>query len=336
LGRAQSFVLQAVAEDLAELGDTRCLELLDDAEVSVERQNRIRLKTRRLLADREEAKDVCIYYCCDRNYLMPSLVSMISLAMTNVRLSRRAAFRLVVDDDAIVEATTAAETLSRRLGLQIGVFPASHLLEDLSVLRIGYGLFTGGQALALAAYYRIFYAKYLLDQGEFDQALYVDADTIVRHGLDDLFEEEMTLPLMARHEVDRPEVRYASKVHELKSPYFNSGVLRLNLRHEAIGRAIDIAIESATNPDVELIFQDQCALNRGFDELNAELPERFNYFIPPSTSGDGIPATDAVIVHFLDRPKPWDSLYRRRAREWFDWFDIVEGLCEPLPDKAVQ
>jgi lipopolysaccharide biosynthesis glycosyltransferase len=336
LGRAQAFVFQAVAEDLAELGDTRCLEILDNEPVSPERENRIQLKTRRFVNARNIPKDVCIYYCCDRNYLMPSLVSMTSLALTNVRLSRRAAFRLVVDDDAILEATTAAEALSQRLGLQIDVFPASSLLEDSSVLRTSYGVFTGGQALAMAAYYRIFYARHLVQQGEFDQALYVDADTIVRHGLDELFEVEMTTPLMARHEIDRPEVRYASKLHDLKSPYFNSGVLRLNLRHEAIGPALDLAIESATNPETELVFQDQCALNRGFDQLNCELPERFNYFIPPTTSGDGIPATDAVIVHFLDRPKPWDSLYRRRAREWFDWYDIVEGLGQPLGQSAPQ
>jgi lipopolysaccharide biosynthesis glycosyltransferase len=121
-------------------------------------------------------------------------------------------------------------------------------------------------------------------------------------------------------------VRHATEVHQLKGRYFNSGVLRFDLTDPELPGLLDKAIAAAIDPEVTLIFQDQCALNIAFDTKMAELPERFNYFNPPSVSGDGISATDAVIVHFLDRPKPWDSLYRRRAREWFEWYDLVQTL----------
>jgi lipopolysaccharide biosynthesis glycosyltransferase len=322
--------IHAVAEDLAEQGDTTVLTRIEGVELPFERRHRIELKLRGRAGPAPVEKDLCIYYCADQNYLMPALVSLTALAMSNVSITRRAVFHLVVDADVVPFAREAGGAIAQRLGLSLEVTDASTIVSSADRLRTSYGLFTGGQQLSLAAYYRIFFARWLVDQQRYAQALYIDADTIVRSGLDELFATENGVPLLARHETDRPEVRHATAVHQLKGAYFNSGVLRFDLAHPALPELLDKAIAAAIDPNVNLIFQDQCALNIAFDLNMAPLPDRFNYFNPPNVSGDGISASDAVIVHFLDRPKPWDSLYRRRAREWFEWYDLVETLRQGM------
>ncbi len=331
LKRAQQDAVFAVMEDLAEAGHHDILDRAGGIDIPYEREHRIRLKLRATSAREETAKDLCVYYCADHNYLMPALVSLTALAMSNVSVTRRAVFYLIVDSDVVPLATEAGGAIARRLGLTLEIVDASTIVSSADRLRTSYGLFTGGQQLALAAYYRIFFARHLVERGSYAQALYVDADTIVRPGLEELFTMEHDAPIMARYETDRPEVRHATEVHQLKGRYFNSGVLHFNLAHPELPALLDRAIAAAIDPDATLIFQDQCALNIAFDLNMTELPPRFNYFNPPAVSGDGIAATDAVIVHFLDRPKPWDSLYRRRAREWFEWFDLVETLRQGYP-----
>lgn len=334
LKRQQLDALHAVMEDLAEQGQQDIVSRIGDLPLPYERQHRIELKLRVAagVAAGAVEKDLCIFYCADKNYLMPALVSLTALALSNVSITRRAVFNIVVDSDVVPLAQEATRALARRLGLAIEVTDAATIVSSADRLRTSYGIFTGGQQLALAAYYRIFFARHVVDQKRFAQALYIDADTIIRSGLDELFAIERKEPLLARYETDRPEVRHATQVHGLKGRYFNSGVLRFDLNHPDLPKLLDDAIAAAIDPDVQLIFQDQCALNIAFDTRMSELPERFNYFNPPSVSGDDISQTDAVIVHFLDRPKPWDSLYRRRAREWFEWYDLVQMLRQDLPE----
>lgn len=325
--------IHAVAEDLAEQGRD-VLARLDGIDLPFERRHRIALKLRTQAAPAPVEKDLCVYYCADEAYLTPALVSLTSLAMSNVGVARRAIFYLVVDADALERAEAASAALGQRLGLAIEVVDAATVVASTEGLRTGYGLFTGGQQLALAAYYRIFFARWLVEQKRFGQALYVDADTIVRSGLEELFAVEHHAPIMARRDDDRPEVRHATELHGLQGAYFNSGILRFALDHPELPALLDRAIAAATDPAVELIFQDQCALNIAFDTRVADLPDKFNAFTPPSVSGDGISVAEAVIVHFLDRPKPWDSLYRHPAREWFEWFDLVETLRQETTSGA--
>lgn len=326
LKRQQVDAVHAVAEDLAELGEADVLHRIGDVPIPPDRLHRITLKLRSRAPVVAPTKDLCIYYCADQNYLTPALVSMTALAMSNVGVARRADFRLVVDSDVVRLARAGGEAIAARLGIDLEVVDAATVVGSADRLRTAYGLFTGGQTLALAAYYRIFYARHLVDTGRYAQAFYVDADTLVRGGLDELFEIEMAEPVWARPETDRPEVRHATAVHGLTNAYFNSGVLRFDLGHPALSEALDRAIAAAIDPAVNLIFQDQCALNIGFNGIAGVLPDRFNYFNPPSVSGDTISAAEAVVVHFLDRPKPWDSLYRKKAREWFEWYDLIETL----------
>jgi lipopolysaccharide biosynthesis glycosyltransferase len=274
-----------------------------------------------------------MFFCIDASYLMPALVSLVSLATSNPLLAQSSVASFVVDGTIIDTARPWLRQIATSLGLTVELIAASQVVPSNAALRTGYGLMTGGRSLSTAAYYRIFYAKHLASMGRFREALYIDADTIVRPGLRDLFDIDMTQPLMARLDQDRAEVRRAVQLHGLSKGYFNSGVLRFDLRHKDLPRLLDRAIADANDPSVPLIYHDQCALNRAFDGRVDVLPARFNAMLRSDTSADGLAPSEAVIVHYLDRPKPWDSMYRPAANEWFDWLGRVVALghgLEPL------
>jgi lipopolysaccharide biosynthesis glycosyltransferase len=308
-------------EELVETGHEEYLAQVHHVNLPKERLTRILSKS----PVKTENPDRCIYYCADKNYLVPGLVSITSLAVNNATVARRAKFFLVMASEAVSDAVHAVRFLNKRLGLSIEVIDASTIVGDAASLRTKYGVVTGGQELSLAAYYRIFFARQIAASGEFGSCLYVDADTIIRGGLQELFDHDLTHPLMARPEVDRPEVRHAITLHGLKGAYFNSGILYMDMRNPLNLELLDRAIANALDPTIKLIFQDQCALNIAFDQCWAALPSKYNFYVPPNMCSLATAPSEAVVIHYLDRPKPWDSLYGGEAREWFSWYDFVKA-----------
>lgn len=326
---AQKATLEALTEELAELGDQRFVKGFDAGVVNVHRLSRIRTKARVSHSKlTENLGEICIYYCADRNYLIPAVISLVSLSVNNPDLARQVSFALVVEQADFPIANGIGKVLTDSLGINLLVESADKIVSGADKLRTGYGIFTGGQSLSLAAYYRIFYARYLTEQGKFKKALYIDSDTLVRSGLSALFRSDNVEALRARNEVIRPEVTHAKRVLGIKGAYFNSGVLCFDLAHPDMVNCLDKAIAGALDEQVKLIFQDQCALNLGFDGRVQALSENFNFFVTPKIQADSEIPAKAVILHYLDRPKPWDSLYRPEAAEWFRWYEFTSLLLD--------
>lgn len=327
--RAQEHTWEALVEDLAVEGDTDIMARLPALGLAEDRLLRIasRLGSPAIVA----GQDVnTVFFCTDATYLLPALISITSAGLSNVDLIRRTPFALLAEaGETLDRARAGAAAIGRRLGMSIQVLDAADVVTASGSLNANYGFFTGGQSLSLAAYYRIFLAQYLSREGRFAKALYIDSDTSVRAGLGEVFALPSAQPLMARPEIDRFEVRNAVRALNLKGTYFNSGVLRFDYRHPEIGERLAAAVNAATDPGIVRLFQDQCALNKGFEQKHDALPEPFNHFHAPKLSqNDKDDRRDAVIVHYIDRPKPWDSLYRRDAREWFGWHDLVRAMTD--------
>jgi len=281
------------------------------------------VRARRSSAASTSDRDLCIFLCADRGYLEPALVSLASLASSNAGLLMRADVHLVAAPDISAEARATGAALAGALRFELTVVDGG----TLSAGRAAYGMFTGGEALAGAAYWRIGHARFLAAAARYRTAIYLDADTLVRAGLAALADLATDAPLLARPEPDRGAVRRAARLHGLRGRYFNSGVLRFALDHPETLPALDRALSAATDPAVPLLFHDQCALNIGFDGLAGELPPPFNHYVRPDRRDDGS-TQDAVVVHYLDRPKPWDPLYPEPAREWYGWVELVHRLAE--------
>jgi lipopolysaccharide biosynthesis glycosyltransferase len=318
-------VRRTLLEDLADTGIE--IEGLDGADrLLQERADRIRLKAPQPVVRLPTAPRIAILYCTDAGFLRPTLVSLVSLCLSNPLLVRNTRITLAADAAVFETASRLAGILGPSLGAAVDVVNAAHLVPDPSQLRADYGFFTGGATLSLAAYYRIFLARHLLARNVYQQALYLDADTLIRPGLAELLECPRQNPLMARPEVDRPEVRRAVAEHGLRGWYFNSGVLRFDFQHPEIGRALDKSLQCALDPGRRLLFQDQCALNLGFEEQVDPLPERFNHFLPPAQALESAAFRDAVVLHFVDQPKPWDNYYPTPATAWFEALQVVQNL----------
>lgn len=271
-----------------------------------------------------------VFFCADKAYVLPALVSLGSLLEHNHGF-RDASFYLVIDDELIESVQPSIDRLAAHHGVRIVAQPTSALIPDKSRLAATYGLFTGGHQLAAAAYYRIYMARRLAETGEFDQLLYVDSDTVITHGFDGILKTPAnpgTL-LLARLEVNRPEVRQAIAQHGLpEGRYFNSGVLWFPQVNATLVQHLLKAEQAAEERGSELLFQDQCALNIGFAGAFEPLPERFNYFAGPHDEHKlaATPVSEVCMLHVLDRPKPWDSAYPHDSEIQRRWLHAVSGL----------
>lgn len=277
-----------------------------------------------------------VYYCADASYLWPALVSLHSLLSRNPGLCQ-ADVHLLVADECLPLAARCAEQLQDHHGVALRMWAASQVVSDAQALKTDYGMFTGGHQLAVAAYYRIFLARALAQMGEYQQMAYIDADTLVESGFEDMF--DLPVPagtlIAARMEVSSPEVRKAAAVHGMSpDSYFNSGILLFPDCGPALLQRLDHAIAIARTESERLIYQDQCALNLAFQGASAALPERFNFFAGPRDDVKlrATPLGEVALLHALDRPKPWEAGYPEERLVQRRWLDMARALHRLLGD----
>jgi lipopolysaccharide biosynthesis glycosyltransferase len=178
--------------------------------------------------------------------------------------------------------------------------------------------------LSRAAFLRIYAAKYLYQTGLFDRACYIDSDIICQKDLAAFISQPFgDALLLARAEEPRPEVLSVAQRHGMPhTDYFNSGVLQFNFQNPEVINHIERALHIAEAEPERLVFHDQCALNIAFAGKVKYLAPCFNHFLRPMRLDNG-DYSEAVLIHYLDRPKPWDVAYVReyraawvRATEW--------------------
>jgi lipopolysaccharide biosynthesis glycosyltransferase len=321
-----------VMEDMVK-NDYMLDDLLSDPNIAEIDGVRQRLMFKRLVLQsarqKKTKKRYAIYYCTNDDYLCPTLVSLVSLAETNSDLLSEADLFIVVDDSTMKLIRKIGEKLAKSLGIDINLVTRKEIVSESTELKVNYGLFTGGQRLSESAYYRIFFAQKLLELGQHERALYIDSDTIVRGSLRELLETPIGMPLAARLEDNRPEVDAAIRINQLEpGKYFNSGVLAFDLTDTNVGAGLERTVHAIHHSHDTLLFHDQCALNIGFKSAFRPLDSRFNYFVKPQLASAALDAAelpDAVIIHYLDRPKPWDPAYPRDiCRHWFaSWHKLA-------------
>ena len=155
-----------------------------------------------------------------------------------------------------------------------------------------------------------------------DRVLYLDADILVRKPLDHLFItiERQTCALTAVRELSTYTVAgrggvfdWAERKLSPEQPYFNAGVLGLNMERvrstKAFSRALDYLIKNGR----KVILWDQGALNAILGHDTQLLPVIWNFtssalYRSSHHSGEILPALqDVVIAHFTGSgaSKPW-------------------------------
>ena len=303
---------------------------------------RIRAFSRREPSVGRAARDraAAIYYCTDSAYLSPAINSINSLLLSNAPLLDDTAIEIFVEPEDVDITEAVAESLRAHYGCALTVTSSATLIEHFDgKLKTDYGLFTGGMELSPSAYYRIFALEQMLDQDNKQRALYIDSDTIVTGEISRAFAAlDGRAPLAARIEVDKFEVRRVEKLHGLAAgSYFNSGVLAIDMAHPDLrARLAETMLQITDNGDA-LVYHDQCALNLGFAGATVPLPPQFNSFCT-SWHDLASPGAAGIILHFLDRPKPWQAGYGGAFGVfWYRyWQELAKVVDRPALDALVQ
>lgn len=303
-------------------------------------ENRLRLKENIFHEQLSQVKAIKtkIFYCTDKAYSLPTLVSIFSLHKHNKHKLGNNPIYVVADNPTLELIKEAYQVLARSLNLIIEFIDIESLFKGLNDYKLttGYGVFTGGDSLSRTAYYRLFFGQVLNDIYPNSRWLYIDSDTIILDSLEEIdYLDFNGYPIAARRERPKSEIEEAIKTNNLQSGrYYNSGVIAFDSTHPKLTDLLNQAVRIAVEEGHKLLYHDQCALNIAFDGQIADLSPRFNDFYPPydqRTFDELMLRDQSLIIHLLDRPKPWDSLNKHQGS--ILWFQLLEDMSRFLPTK---
>ncbi len=174
------------------------------------------------------------------------------------------------------------------------------------------------------AYGRLFLPDLLPDA---DSCLYLDCDLIVTCPVDPLLERASSVCLLHADGTGRRADSLDNRAFEqlgldMSKPYFNSGVLVLNLAQWRSERVSDRCLEFARKHRDLLMSADQMVLNALFGDRFEPFGEVFNTAIWPSSPAIAPAERTGRIFHLVGAPKPWDYLGRFAHRNfgfWLEW-----------------
>lgn len=141
------------------------------------------------------------------------------------------------------------------------------------------------------------------------QCVYLDADLVVRGDIREIAESDLgespvagiphtTLATTLEQEVWR---RHSL---DLGSPYFNAGVLVMNLEAMRSDSTLERCLEFMSGVQDCVSMHDQTALNVVCHGRWKQLDPAWNHAAWPGDSV--VAANEAKIVHYIGSPKPWD------------------------------
>jgi len=160
-----------------------------------------------------------------------------------------------------------------------------------------------------------------------DSCLYLDCDLIVTCPVDPLLERAASdCPIHA----DGTGVRWESLDNrsferlgmDTSKPYFNGGVLVLNLAQWRQQHISERCLEFARTNSELLTSADQMVLNAVLGDQFESFGEVFNTAVWPSSPAIAPAARTGRIFHLVGAPKPWDYLGRLAHRNfpfWREW-----------------
>ncbi|OFR81920.1 glycosyl transferase family 8 [Neisseria sp. HMSC073G10] len=147
-----------------------------------------------------------------------------------------------------------------------------------------------------------------------DRALYLDSDMVITQSLHDLFSLDMRgYPVAAVQDsfLARTEWNHPTGLHT--TPYFNSGMLLVNLAQWREHNIAAQLLQTAATIDKSVPYGDQCFLNTVFQKNWLQLEESWNFqtgavqYFQKRNLSEVFPKPDTVppVIHYTTRAKPW-------------------------------
>ncbi len=276
-----------------------------------------------------------IAYASDKNYAALTAISAVSLLKHNPG-ARIALLGYNLEEDA-------QELVRSRVEKAGGVFEYHDISGEIDKLKAkGYCGYT-----SYAAYARLFIPQMIQGDG---RILYLDCDTLVSGPLEDLFGIELGgKPFaLAGDCIIAAYKKYIG--HPEPLPYFNSGVMLIDLEKWRANRCTERVLEELANPRGPNPLGDQDVIVRCFPEETAHMSPRWNFlsqYFMLSYGGlcriaggaDRLPFTQeeyldarncAAIYHFSGHTlgRPWFTSSRHPKREDYRRAAAAAGLAE--------
>lgn len=253
--------------------------------------------------------------CVDGTYLVPALVTLVSLAESHDPATRRRMSVCVLSPDVARADMLAFGAVVRRLGFKAFRWRRIEPDGDLALVN--------GDYISRATYLRFAFDQAFVGEPYF---LYLDSDILV---VGDLTEPFSRLRGDRVGAVPDEIIRRVGLVNSLPGlldrqpgyrdePYFNAGALWLSA--ERLPAFNEGALRAAREKRQHLHFNDQDALNLWALDSRASvaLPSGFNRFElgrfleqgdwikePVPTARSGWPAGVTAALHFIGPDKPW-------------------------------
>lgn len=152
---------------------------------------------------------------------------------------------------------------------------------------------------SIAVYYRLLAPRIL--PRDMQKVLYLDSDIIVRGPLRPLWDIDMTGHALAAV-VDHDQEAGMVLGLPAGAPYFNSGVLLINLQFWRQNDVAERAISFVRNNPQKVRYWDQDGLNATLFGRWIVLPSIWNWQESCVPSGCG---EEPIIAHFISSAKPW-------------------------------
>jgi lipopolysaccharide biosynthesis glycosyltransferase len=276
----------------------------------------------------EADEDVALFLCTNQRYFLSALTFLCSFFGQAPQVGGR--LFVFLDKDVPRHWHGMLAMVAARFGRTVDVVHEAEFVPSAAEMRVDYGFFSGGGGLSRAAYFRLYAAKYLLRTQTFRRAVYMDTDIICRGDISGMTTLDFGDKLIAAAVEDYTmEVVNAAARNALDpTAYFNSGVLVFRMDDPRLEEFLDRAIEISEKEPERLVFHDQCALNIAFENRFVALPSRYNFYLRPSRDRNGF-LEDGVLLHFVDRPKPWDIVFDRTYREEWRVWALMLGTFVP-------
>jgi lipopolysaccharide biosynthesis glycosyltransferase/tetratricopeptide (TPR) repeat protein len=262
----------------------------------------------------------CAFLCTNRAYFFSALTFFMSCAAHSPGSIHTVDWYVFLDDNVPESWEEALHTVARAAEIRVRVVREPDFIPSDVDHMEAYGIFTGGVKLSRAAYFRIYAAVYLYGLNRYKLACYFDTDIICTGDLQPMLAPDFgdDLLLARLEEVNDDVIAAAERSGADPYRYFNSGVLALNFASSDVVECLQQAIWLSEHEPARLTFHDQCALNIAFIGRAGLLQERLNFFLRPNKPDALEGIEDAVLLHFLDRPKPWDIAFRLKTRRYWE------------------
>ena len=236
-----------------------------------------------------------LIYCLDRGHLRYFAVSVTSF-MKRLKVKPRRVF-LVSPDIQGKEIGRFARHLSKRYSTEVALIRADYgVIDDLR----------GKSPWSLSSYARLLISDFVPESVTY--CLFVDTDTIaVRDFSAQLEEAFSSLDSNSSHMMMPAPDDASHWASHMPGPYFNVGVLVLDLSRWRDQAASADLLHVARNQPEWFRFHDQDVLNHLWSERIGILPQSMNL----KASEYATKKVDADVLHYLGSVKPWSDIYRQ-------------------------